>query len=83
MNKQAEIEEKEQREAAERRAAFDGMTSEQKEEKVLKALYNFEWLSAQEDPVIMQPEWKVSKLDQKTIDMLNSEKPKSTLQASK
>lgn len=78
-NEQAEIEEQKQKEAAERRAAFDGMTAEQKEEKVLKALYNFEWLSAQESPEIKQPEWKVSKLDQKTIDMLNSEKPKSKL----
>ncbi|MCZ4695389.1 hypothetical protein [Ancylomarina euxinus] len=78
-NEQAEIEEQKQREAAERRAAFDGMTAEQKEEKVLKALYNFEWLSAQESSEIKQPEWKVSKLDQKTIDMLNREKPKSTL----
>ena len=78
-NEQAEIEEEKQREAAERRAAFDGMSAEEKEEKVLKALYNFEWLSAQDKTEIRQPEWKVSKLDQKTIDMLNREKPKSTL----
>ena len=55
------------------------MTAEQKEEKVLKGLYNIEWLSAQESSEIKQPEWKVSKLDQKTIDMLNREKPKGKL----
>ncbi len=78
-NEQAEIEEQKQKEAAERRAAFDGMSAEEKEEKVLKGLYNFEWLTAQEKTEIEQPEWKVSKLDQKTIDMLNREKPKNKL----
>ncbi|RXQ95742.1 carboxylase [Ancylomarina salipaludis] len=78
-NEQAEIEEEKQREAAERRAAFDSMSAEEKEEKVLRGLYNIEWLSAQDKTEIKQPEWKVSKLDQKTIDMLNREKPKSTL----
>ena len=78
-NEQAEIEEQKQKEAAERRAAFDGMTAEQKEEKVLKGLYNIEWLSSQESPEIKQPEWKVSKLDQKNIDMLNREKVKYKL----
>ncbi|MGZ2370370.1 hypothetical protein ACXR6G_11325 [Ancylomarina sp. YFZ004] len=75
-NEQAEIEEQKQKEAAERRAAFDGMTAEQKEEKVLKGLYNIEWLSSHTSPEIKQPEWTVSKLDQKTIDMLNREKVK-------
>ncbi|MRT94554.1 carboxylase [Ancylomarina sp. 16SWW S1-10-2] len=78
-NEQAEIEEQKQKEAAERRAAFDSMSVEQKEERILKALYNIEWLSEQESLDIKQPEPKVSKLDQKTMDTLTREKPKRTL----
>lgn len=77
--KVAEEEDKKRAEADERRAAYAALSKEEKEQIIQKGVYNMQWVSAQKDEEIVQPEWKDSKLDLKTKETIAKEKPKGKL----